>query len=294
MAGKVMDVCDSTARGLIATLQNAFNGLARVAHTGSYNDLTDKPTIPTAQVNSDWNATSGVAEILHKPTLATVATSGSYNDLSNKPSIPAEQVNSDWNATSGKAQILNKPTLATVATSGSYNDLSNKPTIPTVNNATLTIQKNGTNVQTFTANQSSNATANITVPTKTSQLTNDSSFATTTQVNAKEPKVSWTTTGNWNYYKDGGGRYHLHYRESATSRNFSGTIGSLKYIPSQVTINFPVTLTAVHSAVATLQISNDVGGITIQNFGSSSISLWLWCASGGSKACAINMDIVST
>ena len=51
--------------------------------------------------------------------------------------------------------------LATVATSGSYNDLSNKPTIPTVNDATLTIQQNGTNVQTFTANASANATANI-------------------------------------------------------------------------------------------------------------------------------------
>ena len=66
--------------------------------------------------------------------------------------------------------------LATVATSGSYNDLTNKPTIPTVNNATLTIQKNGTNVATFTANSSTNATANITVPTKLSDLTNDSGF----------------------------------------------------------------------------------------------------------------------
>ena len=37
--------------------------------------------------------------------------------------------------------------------------------IPTVNNATLTIQKNGTTVNTFTANASSNVTANITVPT---------------------------------------------------------------------------------------------------------------------------------
>ena len=55
--------------------------------------------------------------------------------------------------------------LATVATSGSYNDLSNKPTIPTVNNATLTIQKNGATVDTFTANASSNKTINITVPT---------------------------------------------------------------------------------------------------------------------------------
>ena len=51
-------------------------------------------------------------------------------------------------------------------------------TQPTVNNGTLTIQKNGTNVQTFSANQSSNATANITVPTKTSDLTNDSGYVT--------------------------------------------------------------------------------------------------------------------
>lgn len=52
----------------------------------------------------------------------------------------------------------------------------NKPTIPTVNDATLTIQRNGTNVQTFTANASSNKTANIEVPTKTSELTDDSIF----------------------------------------------------------------------------------------------------------------------
>ena len=74
--------------------------------------------------------------------------------------------------------ITGKPTFATVATSGSYNDLSNKPTIPTVNNATLTIQKNSTNVATFTANASSNVTANISVPTATSDLTNDSGFIT--------------------------------------------------------------------------------------------------------------------
>ena len=48
--------------------------------------------------------------------------------------------------------------LATVATSGSYNDLQDKPTI---GNGTLTIQKNGTTVATFTANQTGNTTANI-------------------------------------------------------------------------------------------------------------------------------------
>ena len=58
-------------------LQTALNAkantssLATVATSGSYNDLTNKPTIPSAQVNSDWNAVSGVAEILNKPTIPT-------------------------------------------------------------------------------------------------------------------------------------------------------------------------------------------------------------------------------
>ena len=47
-----------------------------------------------------------------------------------------------------------------------------------VNNATLTIQKNGTTIKSFRANASSDVTANITVPTKISELTNDSGFIT--------------------------------------------------------------------------------------------------------------------
>lgn len=183
-------------------------------------------SIPAAQVNSDWNATSGKAQILNKPNLATVATSGSYNDLSNKPTIPAAvTVDSALSSTSTNpvqnkvittalnnkqgtisdlstirsgasagATAVQPDDLATVATSGSYNDLSNKPTIPTVNNATLTIQKNGSTVKTFTANASSNVTANITVPTKTSELTNDSGYTsnvgTVTKVNNTSPDSS--------------------------------------------------------------------------------------------------------
>jgi uncharacterized protein (TIGR02145 family) len=65
---------------------------ATVGFSGDYNDLTNKPTIPQtvgeltndanyitleqvpAQVNADWNATSGAAEILNKPTIPTVPT----------------------------------------------------------------------------------------------------------------------------------------------------------------------------------------------------------------------------
>ena len=72
--------------------------------------------------------------------------------------------------------------LAAVATSGNYSDLSGTPTIPTVNDATLTIQRNGVNVDTFTANASVDKTINITVPTATSDLNNDSGFLTSIPV----------------------------------------------------------------------------------------------------------------
>lgn len=82
-------------------------------------------------------------------------------------------------------------TLATVATTGDYDDLSNKPTIPTVNNATLTIQKNGTNVATFTANASSNVTANIGVPNTVSSVSSSS-----TNADAVGAKLFYDTCGD--------------------------------------------------------------------------------------------------
>ena len=111
---------------------------------------------------------------------------GAIREWSNAPAAIASVAWGDITGTLSSQTDLNtalgakanSADLATVATSGSYNDLTNKPTIPTVNNATLTIQKNSTNVATFTANAASNVTANISVPTATSDLTNDSGFIT--------------------------------------------------------------------------------------------------------------------
>jgi hypothetical protein len=47
-------------------------GLKPIATSGSYNDLTDKPIIPAAQVNADWQANSGIAQILNKPNIAAI------------------------------------------------------------------------------------------------------------------------------------------------------------------------------------------------------------------------------
>lgn len=120
---------------------------ANSVHNHVVSDITDFPTIPTktSQLINDSGFLTGSNGLI---------TSVSWSD------------------------ITNKPNFSTVATSGSYNDLSNKPTIPNVYNKTLTIQKNGTNVATFTSNSNTDVTADITVPTKVSELSNDSGFIT--------------------------------------------------------------------------------------------------------------------
>ena len=82
--------------------------------------------------------------------LATVAHTGDFNDLINRPPVVTGQAQADWDQTNETAAdfIKNKPVI---------------PTPPQVNDAVLTIQKNGTDVATFSANAASNVTANIEV-----------------------------------------------------------------------------------------------------------------------------------
>ena len=136
----------------------------------------------------DSNTTySNRAEAQGGTQTSLVTTGDKYNwnrKLSDNPTFTEASTRSNIISGESLATILGKikkffSDLKAVAFSGSYNDLSDTPTIPTVNNATLTIQKNGATVETFTANASSNKTANITVPTKVSDLTNDSGFVTT-------------------------------------------------------------------------------------------------------------------
>ena len=88
--GEVL-VWDDTASKWVnkALTASDISGLANVATSGDYDDLTNKPTIPAAQVQSDWNESDDTKAdfIKNKPTLANVATSGDYDDLTNKPSL---------------------------------------------------------------------------------------------------------------------------------------------------------------------------------------------------------------
>lgn len=111
--------------------------LAKVATSGSYNDLSNKPTIPT--IPSSLPANGGNADTVNGHTvLSDVPANAKFTDTiySHPATHPASIITG----------------LSTVATSGSYNDLSDKPTIPsayTLPNATSSTLggvKVGTNI----------------------------------------------------------------------------------------------------------------------------------------------------
>ncbi len=78
------------------TNQDIANWNNKSDFNGSYNNLTDKPVIPTKTsdlTNDSGYLTSVPSEYVKTSDLSTVAISGSYNDLTNKPIIPTVPTN---------------------------------------------------------------------------------------------------------------------------------------------------------------------------------------------------------
>lgn len=98
----LVDDTTSVHKFVTAADKTAWN--AKSDFSGDYDDLTNKPTIPAAQVNADWNAESGVAQILNKPMLGAAA---SKNYTSSVTSDSNDLVTSGavYSAVSTKADI---------------------------------------------------------------------------------------------------------------------------------------------------------------------------------------------
>lgn len=158
------------------TVSDGASGSGTGDMTKAVYDTDNDGIVDAAETLSGLTAT--IADLNKTANLATVATSGSYNDLGNKPTIPT--ITDTYSSTSsdgmsGKAvkSAIDALDKSDSAVSGQYVSAVSEtdgiitvsraslPTIPTVNDGQLTIQQNGTNKATFTANQSGNATANI-------------------------------------------------------------------------------------------------------------------------------------
>lgn len=126
--------------------------------SGDYNDLKNKPAIPTVpsfplSIQNGGTGATTAAVARQNIGAGTSNFSGSYNDLTDKPVIPEPIAT--------PVSISNGGTGATTATqarrnigagtsnfSGNYNDLTNKPTIPTVPSFPLSIANGGTGATT--------------------------------------------------------------------------------------------------------------------------------------------------
>lgn len=113
-----------------------------------------------------------------------------------------------------------------------------------IGNATLTIQRNGTNVDTFTANASANKTINIAVPTTVLELSDSANYATTAALASKQDTL---IAGD-----------HIDIT--------SNTISAVNYVHSEQ----PIATSEVTPVVTSSMISS--GAITAQKLGSGSVT----------------------
>ena len=140
--------------------------------------------------------------------------------------------------------------LAPVATSGDYNDLNNLPTPPTVNNGALTIQQNGTTLDTFTANSSDDKTVNIqTISAKTVAPAEEVGAITTNMI--VDGAVTNTKIGFSTFIKTGTGQ--VEYQANGTGGGFVN-----------VTFDTPFTHTPVVFAQDLLS-NGQVSSVTVSN-----------------------------
>lgn len=107
------------------------NGTNFIPAVLSYNDLSNLPNIPTAQVNCDWNASSGIASILNKPSLATIATTGNsvnlnwstYSDIPDLPSATSKDGMIAKVVSTGRLYYANNNTWNRIA---NYSEISSQ------------------------------------------------------------------------------------------------------------------------------------------------------------------------
>ena len=130
------------------------------------------------------NGTTETFNVYNGHTGAT-GTAGTLNTNNTSAAIPTSE------SMSGNIN------LHKISKTGNYNDLLNKPTIPAAaNDSTITIQKNGTTLNTFTLNQSSPKIVNIPIPTTVAELSDASNYALVSSLATVATSGSYTDLSN--------------------------------------------------------------------------------------------------
>ncbi len=217
-------------------------------------------------VNADISASAAIAQSkIANLTTDLAAKEATANKLTSTATTTVSDTNKDTLYPSvGKVQsMINALDVSDSAESGKYVSAVSetdgkisvtRASLPTVNNATLTIQKNGTTVDTFTANASANKTINITVPTKVSELTNDSNYATTSAVEAKVTTAQGSTNANKAVITNSSGSI-------TTGTIATGMITDLNVTTAKIAASAVTTAKIADSAVTAAKTSGVIGSI---------------------------------
>jgi hypothetical protein len=120
---KLSDLSEDSTHRLVTDAEKT-TWSAKSNFSGSYNDLTNKPTIPSitglaSTTYVDDAVKNKVDKDGNKVLSTNDYTTAEKNKLANIAAGAEVNVNADWNATSGDAQILNKPTLGSMAAKSS-------------------------------------------------------------------------------------------------------------------------------------------------------------------------------
>lgn len=162
-----------TFNGVLSSIESADTSIATVTADGNYSGTITITGVSAGNTTATVHWTGGSSSIT-----ITVINNEDTSFL-NKRGLAYF-----WNKINTKKQ--NKLTAGSNIT---INGDTINASQPTVNNGQLTIQKNGSTVATFTANSSTSATANITVPIVDTSLSS-------TSTNAVQNKVIYEAIGD--------------------------------------------------------------------------------------------------
>ena len=172
-----------------AQLKGAMPVLATVATSGDYNDLSNLPSIPPAQVQSDWmeSNSSLAAFIKGKPTnLSEFTNDSGYINMAQVPASPVSSVNGKVGAVVLAATdvgALPDTTAIPTHTSNLTND-SGFINLAQVPAAPVSSVNGKTGAVVLTADSVGALPNTTTIPTHTSNLANDSGYINLAQVPA--------------------------------------------------------------------------------------------------------------